>query len=86
MVAFGLCIFAFTTILSWSFYSEKCVEYLFREDTIRTFRLLWIIALAIGTTADLGIICLVADTLNAPMVKMVYLYNIIPLCFLLLST
>jgi len=67
VVTFGLSIFAFTTILGWSFYSEKCVEYLFGEQAIRTFRFLWIIAVPIGATADLGFIWLVADTLNALM-------------------
>jgi len=67
VVTFGLSIFAFTTILGWSFYSEKCVEYLFGEQAIRPFRFLWIIAVPIGATADLGFIWLVADTLNALM-------------------
>jgi alanine or glycine:cation symporter, AGCS family len=67
IVTFGLSIFAFTTILGWSFYSEKCVEYLFGEGAIKTFRWLWIIAVPVGATASLDFIWLVADTLNALM-------------------
>ena len=67
IVTFGLSIFAFTTILGWSFYSEKCVEYLFGEDVIKSFRWLWIIAVPVGATANLEFIWLVADTLNALM-------------------
>jgi AGCS family alanine or glycine:cation symporter len=67
IVTFGLSIFAFTTILGWSFYSEKCVEYLFGEGVIKAFRWLWIIAVPVGATASLDFIWLVADTLNALM-------------------
>jgi AGCS family alanine or glycine:cation symporter len=67
IVTFGLSIFAFTTILGWSFYSEKCVEYLFGEGAIRGFRWLWIVAVPVGATANLDFIWLVADTLNALM-------------------
>ncbi len=67
IVAIGLCVFAFTTILGWSFYGEKCVEYLFGVRSIVPFRILWIIAVPIGATANLSFIWLVADTLNALM-------------------
>lgn len=67
IVTIGLSIFAFTTILGWSFYSEKCIEYLFGEGAIKLFRVLWIIAVPIGATASLDFIWLVADTLNALM-------------------
>ncbi len=67
VVTLGLTVFAFTTILGWSFYSEKCVEYLLGEKAIKPFRILWILAVPIGATANLEFIWLVADTLNALM-------------------
>ena len=67
IVTLGLSIFAFTTIIGWSFYSEKCVEYLAGERAIKPFRALWVIAIPIGATASLDFIWLVADTLNALM-------------------
>ena len=67
IVTLGLSIFAFTTILGWSFYSEKCVEFLIGEKAIKPFRVLWIIAVPVGATASLDFIWLVADTLNALM-------------------
>ena len=67
MVAVVLAIFAFTTILGWSFYSEKCVEFLFGTKSIMPFRILWCIAVPIGATLDLGFVWLLADTLNAMM-------------------
>ncbi|GMR00899.1 MAG: sodium:alanine symporter family protein [Gammaproteobacteria bacterium] len=67
IVTFGLSVFAFTTILGWSFYGEKCVEYLFGEIAITPFRWLWIMAVPVGATANLDLMWLVADTLNALM-------------------
>ncbi len=67
VVTLGLSVFAFTTLLGWSFYGEKCVEYLFGVRSIIPFRVLWIIAIPIGATAKLSFIWLVADTLNGLM-------------------
>ncbi|MCT4657391.1 MAG: sodium:alanine symporter family protein [Cohaesibacter sp.] len=67
MVAIVLAIFAFTTILGWSFYSEKCVSFFFGVKSLMPFRLLWCVAVPLGATADLGFIWLLADTLNAMM-------------------
>jgi AGCS family alanine or glycine:cation symporter len=67
VVSIGLALFAFSTLLGWSFYGEKCVEYLFGVRSIVPFRILWIIAVPIGATAELNFIWLVADTLNALM-------------------
>jgi len=67
IVAIALSVFAFTTILGWSFYSEKCVQYLFGVKAIVPFRVLWIIAVPIGATSSLSFVWLLADTLNAMM-------------------
>ncbi|WP_150302586.1 alanine/glycine:cation symporter family protein [Pseudomonas saliphila] len=69
IVSIGLAIFAFTTIIGWSFYSEKCTQFLFGERSNIPFRVLWVIAIPLGTLPmiDLGTIWLVADTLNAMM-------------------
>lgn len=67
IVAVALAIFAFTTIIGWSFYGERCVEYLFGVKAIRPYRFLWILAVPLGAVVDLEFIWLVADTLNAMM-------------------
>lgn len=67
VVTIGLSVFAFTTILGWSVYGERCVEYLFGDRSVLPFRLLWVIAVPLGATANLSFIWLVADTLNALM-------------------
>ncbi len=65
MVTIALAVFAFTTMLGWAFYGEKCVEYLFGVKAIKPFRILWALAAPVGAVANLGVIWLVADTLNA---------------------
>jgi AGCS family alanine or glycine:cation symporter len=69
IVSLGLALFAFTTIIGWSFYSEKCTQFLFGERSNVPFRILWILAIPLGTIPgiDLGSLWLVADTLNALM-------------------
>lgn len=67
LIAIALSIFAFTTILGWSYYGEKCMEFLFGVKVMLPYRILWIIAIYFGATADLGFIWLLADTLNAMM-------------------
>lgn len=67
IVSLALAIFAFTTILGWSFYGEKCVQFLLGVNAIIPFRIAWILALPIGATQSLEFIWLLADTLNAMM-------------------
>jgi AGCS family alanine or glycine:cation symporter len=69
IVTFGLAIFAFTTLLGWSFYGEKCIEYLFGVRAITPFRILWVLMIPVGAMAQeqLNFVWLVADTLNAMM-------------------
>jgi len=67
VVTFGLALFAFTTMLGWSVYGERCAEYLFGVRAIRPFRIAWVVAVPLGAMAQLDFIWLVADTLNALM-------------------
>lgn len=67
VVAVSLAIFAFTTIIGWSHYGERCVEFLFGVKAIIPYRVLWILALPLGATMKLSFVWLVADTLNALM-------------------
>jgi AGCS family alanine or glycine:cation symporter len=67
VVAIGLALFAFTTILGWSVYGERCVEYLFGIHAIIPFRVIWVLAIPLGAITHLDFIWLLADTLNAMM-------------------
>jgi AGCS family alanine or glycine:cation symporter len=67
IVAFALSLFAFTTLLGWSYYSERSLEYLFGVHIIKPFRVVWCIAVFVGATVELAFVWLLADTLNALM-------------------
>jgi len=67
LVAISLAVFAFTTILGWSVYGERCAEFLFGVRVVKPFRVLWILAIPVGAVVELDVVWLLADTLNALM-------------------
>ena len=67
VVTLGLIFFAFTTVLSWSYYGERCAEFLLGDKSIIPFRILWIIAIPVGAVLKIDVVWLLADTLNGLM-------------------
>ncbi len=67
IVNIGLVFFAFTTILGWNYYGEKCIEYLLGEKAIIPFKIIYIILVAIGAFISLDIIFISADIVNGLM-------------------
>ena len=67
LLAISLTLFAFTTILGWGYYSEKCWEFLVGTLIEKPFRILWTISVYFGAVLSLDFAWLVADTLNALM-------------------
>ena len=67
VVTLALILFAFTTLLGWSYYGERCTEYLFGVRAIQPFRILWVIAIPIGAMGNLGVVWTIADILNGLM-------------------
>ncbi len=67
IVAISLAVFAFTTILGWSVYGERCASYLFGERAVRPFRYLWVLAVPAGAMMEMDFVWLLADTFNALM-------------------
>jgi AGCS family alanine or glycine:cation symporter len=65
VVTVALCLFAFTTMIGWSFYGERCAVFLFGTRAVVPFRIAWVLAVPIGTVVQLDMIWLIADTLNA---------------------
>ena len=66
----ALAFFAFTTILGWNYYSEKCLEYLIgmnRPHIVKTFRVLYVAMVAIGPYLTLSMVWGVADIFNGLM-------------------
>ena len=83
IVTLGLCLFAFTTMIGWSFYGERCVVFLVGTRGILPFRLLWVVAIPVGTVVELDMVWLIADTLNAFMAipNLIALLLLAPLVF-----
>ena len=76
----GIATFAFSTILGWSYYGEKSIEYLGGHRIIIYYRIAWIVAVFFGSVMDMALIWNISDCMNALMA----IPNLI--CLLLLST
>ena len=78
LLSFGLLTFAFSTILGWSYYGERAVEYLKGKKWSYVYRLLYIVAVYVGSVASLNIVWNIADCMNALMA----IPNLLSLLFL----
>lgn len=67
IVIFGLVLFAFSTIIGWSYYGEKCAEFIFGNRIIIPYRIFWIIIIPVGAVVELNLVWLIADIMNALM-------------------
>ena len=67
VVGVALAIFAITTIFGWSYYGERCWQFLAGSWTIKPYRVLWTIAVFFGAVTHLDLAWTIADTLNALM-------------------
>ncbi|MEW4981912.1 MAG: sodium:alanine symporter family protein [Cycloclasticus sp.] len=67
VVSFGLAIFALTTLLGWSYYGERCAEYILGVGVIRWYRIVWVLAIPVGAVMNLDFLWLLADVLNGLM-------------------
>jgi AGCS family alanine or glycine:cation symporter len=67
IVTVGLTLFAYSTIIGWAYYGEKCTEYLAGEGAIKPYRIFWCIAVLIGALLKLEIVWNFADIMNGLM-------------------
>lgn len=67
IVTVALAIFAFTTILGWSYYGERCWQYLFKEKAIIIYRGLWVLAALGFANVKVDFVWNLSDTLNGLM-------------------
>lgn len=67
IVNVGLMFFAFTTIIGWNYYGEKCIQYLGGTKAIKPFKYVFILLVAIGPFLPLGLIFIIADIVNGLM-------------------
>jgi len=83
IVSVSLVLFAFTTVLGWSVYGERCAAFLFGIKAIKPYRYLWCAAVGIGAITSLNLAWLVADIMNALMAlpNLVALLALSPLIF-----
>lgn len=66
-LTFSLVLFAFTTILGWSYYGERCFEFLFGTKGITLFRLFFVFMVGLGGFLKLELIWIIADIVNGLM-------------------
>ena len=66
ILSVGLITFAFSTILGWSYYAEKAIEYLGGKKAILYYRVLWV-AVFPGSVVNLSMVWDLADSMNALM-------------------
>ena len=78
LLSFGLLTFAFSTILGWSYYGERAMEYLKGKRWTQGYRVTYIAAVFIGSIANLSIVWNIADCMNALMA----IPNLLSLIFL----
>lgn len=67
ILAVGIVTFAFSTILGWSYYAEKAVEYLGGKRLIKYYRVLWVLVIYLGSVMNLSLVWNLADGMNALM-------------------
>ena len=67
LLSFGLLTFAFSTILGWSYYGERAVEYLKGKSWMLVYRVLFIISIFAGSVANLNVVWNLSDCTNALM-------------------
>lgn len=67
VLTIALAVFAFTTILGWSYYGERCMEYLFGKKSVIIYRVAFLIILFVGSVVSLGIIWEFSDLTNGLM-------------------
>jgi AGCS family alanine or glycine:cation symporter len=66
-VAIAICLFAFSTVLGWSFYGTKSCEYLFGTKATIVYKIIFIVCIVFGATMSFDLAWEIADTLNALM-------------------
>ncbi len=64
LVQVSLCLFAFSTMLAWSYYGDRCADFLFGARAIRPYRLIFVALVFVGAMAPLRLVWDLADITN----------------------
>lgn len=78
----GMLTFVFSTILGWSYYGEKAVEFLFGGKAVAPYRMVWVAAVFVGSIIQLSVVWDFADLANGLMaipnlISLVFLSNVV---------
>lgn len=68
LITISLALFAFSTILGWSYYGERAAEYLVGSGVMKLYKLLFVVLAFVGTISSLELVWNIADILNGLMV------------------
>jgi len=68
VVGFGLIIFAFSTMLAWSYYGQVCFEYIFGLKGVMPYRLIYVVVIFIGAVVQLDFVWTFSDMMNGLMI------------------
>jgi len=82
LLTLGLLTFVFSTILGWSYYGERAAEYLWGKVAILPYRLVWVVAVYVGSVVSLNLVWDFSDLANGLMalpnlIALVLLSNVI---------
>jgi AGCS family alanine or glycine:cation symporter len=67
LVAFSLVFFAYSTMISWSYYGDRCFEYLLGASAVTPYRYVFCVFVVLGAIGGLNLVWTIADNLNALM-------------------
>lgn len=67
LVTFSLIFFAYSTILGWCYYGEKCATYAFGSKALMPYRFIYVASVMAGTVLSLDLVWNISDTFNAMM-------------------
>jgi AGCS family alanine or glycine:cation symporter len=64
VVGLGLTLFAFSTIISWSYYGDRSAKFLFGENAVKPYRVIYTLAVIVGAAVPLQLVWNIADITN----------------------
>lgn len=67
ILVLGIVLFAFSTVLGWAYYGERCIEYCFGKKALVPYRVVYVLVAAIAPVVALDLVWTIADILNACM-------------------
>jgi AGCS family alanine or glycine:cation symporter len=67
IVTIGIIFFAFSTVIGWSYYGDRCIDYLFGQKAVLPYRVIYCLIIPVGATIKLATVWTISDIFNALM-------------------